>query len=63
MRNACDSDSRCGLDCDVSARDAKSLAMWVERCEPLRPGPFGPRAARQPPDYSSNLFPPKTFAM
>ena len=36
MRNACDSDSRCGLDCDASARDAKSLAMWVERCEPLR---------------------------
>ena len=36
MRNACDSDSRCGLACDASARDAKSLAMWVERCEPLR---------------------------
>ena len=35
MRNACDSDSRCGLACDASARDAKSLAMWVERCEPL----------------------------
>ena len=34
MRNACDSDSRCGLACDASARDAKSLAMWVERCEP-----------------------------
>ena len=33
MRNACDSDSRCGLACDASARDAKSLAMWVERCE------------------------------
>ena len=26
--------SRCGLACDASARDAKSLAMWVERCEP-----------------------------
>ena len=25
----------CGLACDASARDAKSLAMWVERCEPL----------------------------
>ena len=35
MRHACDSDSRCGLACDASARDAKSLAMWVERCEPL----------------------------
>ena len=35
MQNACDSDSRCGLACDASARDAKSLAMWVERCEPL----------------------------
>ena len=35
MRSACDSDSRCGLACDASARDAKSLAMWVERCEPL----------------------------
>ena len=32
---ACDSDSRCGLACDASAHDAKSLAMWVERCEPL----------------------------
>ena len=38
MRNACDSDSRCGLACDASTRDAKSLAMWVERCEPLRCG-------------------------
>ena len=27
---------RCGLACDASARDAKSLAMRVERCEPLR---------------------------
>ena len=36
MRNACDSDSRCGLACDASTRDAKSLAMRVERCEPLR---------------------------
>ena len=35
MRNACDSDSRCGLACDARARDAKSLAMGVERCEPL----------------------------
>ena len=35
MRNACDSDSRCGLACDASARDAKSLALRVERCEPL----------------------------
>ena len=35
MQNACDSDSRCGLACDASARDAKSLAMRVERCEPL----------------------------
>ena len=39
MRNACDSDSRCGLACDVSTRDANSLAMWAERCEPLRDGP------------------------
>ena len=30
------SDSRCGLACDASACDAKSLAMWFERCEPLR---------------------------
>ena len=36
MRNACGSDSRCGLACDASARDAKSLAIRVERCEPLR---------------------------
>ena len=36
MRNACDSDSRCGLTCDASARNAKSLAMRVERCKPLR---------------------------
>ena len=36
MRNACDSDSRCGLACDASARDAKSLAIRVERREPLR---------------------------
>ena len=35
MRNACDSDSRCGLACDASARDAKSLAIRVERCKPL----------------------------
>ena len=27
-----------GLACDASARDAKSLAMRVERCEPLRSG-------------------------
>ena len=39
MRNACDSDSPCGLACDASARDAKSLAMRVERCEPLRAAP------------------------
>ena len=35
MRKACDSDSRCGLACDASTCDAKSLAMCVERCEPL----------------------------
>ena len=29
-------DSRCGLACDASTRDAKSLAMWVERCELYR---------------------------
>ena len=29
MRNACDSDSLCGLACDASARDAKSLAIRV----------------------------------
>ena len=38
MQNACDSDSCCGLACDASSRDAKSLAMRVERCEPLRLG-------------------------
>ena len=38
MRNASDSDSRCGLACDASAHDAKSLAMRVERCEPLTSG-------------------------
>ena len=27
MRNACDSDSRCSLACDASARDAKALAI------------------------------------
>ena len=42
MRNACDADSRCGLLCDASARDAKSLAMWVERCEPLSISPRDP---------------------
>ena len=31
-----DSHSRCCLACDASAHDAKSLTMWVERCEPLR---------------------------
>ena len=36
MRNACNSDSRSGLARDGSARSAKSLAMWAERCEPLR---------------------------
>ena len=41
MRDACDSDSRCGLACDASARDAKSLAMRVEQCEPLSSGPSG----------------------
>ena len=30
-RNACG-----GLACDASTRDAKSLAMWVERCKPLK---------------------------
>ena len=30
MRNDCDSDSRCGLACDASARDAKSLAMCFD---------------------------------
>ena len=35
MRNACDLDSRCGVACDASARDIKSLAIRVERCEPL----------------------------
>ena len=40
MQNACDSDSGCALACDASTCDAKSLAMWVERCEPLRRGRF-----------------------
>ena len=35
LRNVCDSDFYCSLACDASARDAKSLAMRVERCEPL----------------------------
>ena len=35
MRNACDSDTRCGLACDASARHAESLAMRVEQCKPL----------------------------
>ena len=26
---------RCGLACDASTREAKSLAIRVERCEPL----------------------------
>ena len=38
MWDACDSDSRCGLACDASACDAKSLATWVEQCKPLRSG-------------------------
>ena len=67
MRNACDSDSRCGLACDASARDAKSLAMRVERCEPGNkpcPAPsnvhflcqiFHPTASTQPlPTLFSN---------
>ena len=38
MRNACDSDSCCGLACDAeSLAMPNPLAMWVERCEPLRP--------------------------
>ena len=43
MRNACNSNSetRCGLTCDGSARDAKSLAMLVERCEPIGFPPLG----------------------
>ena len=45
MRNACDSDSRCGLACDASARDVKSLAIRVERCEPLSPRLSGPRSS------------------
>ena len=36
MRNACDADSHCGLACDASACHAKSLTIWIERCEPLR---------------------------
>ena len=39
-RNACDSDSCCGLACDASVCDAKSLAMWGERREPLSPAVF-----------------------
>ena len=35
MQNARDLDSRCGLACDANAGDAKSLVMWVERCQPL----------------------------
>ena len=49
MRNACDSDSRCGLACDASSRDAKSLAMRLERCEPLSVTPcFGIPGGRCP---------------
>ena len=36
MQYACDLDSRCAVACKASARGAKSLAMWVERCEPQR---------------------------
>ena len=36
MQNACDSDFRCDLACDASVGETKSLAKWVERCEPLR---------------------------
>ena len=39
--NACDSDSGCGLACDATARDSKSLAMRVERCEPLSSQVYG----------------------
>ena len=35
IERCCDSDSRCGLACDASTCDAKSLATCVERCEPL----------------------------
>ena len=35
MQSTCDSDFRCGLACEASARNAKSLVMWVEQCEPL----------------------------
>ena len=59
MRNVCDLDSRCSLACDASARDAKSLAMWVERCEPLRPECFDAKALQQilgelPTNFSAN---------
>ena len=35
MRNACSSENGCGLVCDGSVGDAKSLAMCFERCGPL----------------------------
>ena len=41
MQHVCDSDSRCSLARDASARDAKSLAMWVERNEPPSSGTLG----------------------
>ena len=41
MRSACDSDSRCGLACDASARDAKSLAICGSSdASPLRRAPY-----------------------
>ena len=61
MRNACDSDSRCGLACDASTRDAKSLAMWGERCEPLRGGAILLRFCGSPGPFfmqQNEPFPP-----
>ena len=62
-RNACDSDSRCGLACDASTRDAKLLAVWVERCEPLRPQEISRRipqifySARSKQSFSADCGP------
>ena len=44
--------------CDASACDAKSLAMWIERCEPLRAKPedLGVLHCSFEPKFYSHLF-------
>ena len=61
MRNTCDSDSRCGLACDASARDATSLAMQVERCEPLSSGGWKTYRKFGGKPLPKNVFGPPTY--